>query len=91
MKKLITLSLLFLPALAYEEVPLFIDTSIVNIEIEQDNPNSLINTNNIKKAESIRRNEKTPKQKIKIDTRQIHHQRALDYMNNKNGTMLPIF
>ena len=50
----------------------------------------------MKKLDSINRakDEKidSQKPKIKLDTRQIHHQRTLDYMNNRgSGTMLPIF
>ena len=50
----------------------------------------------MKKLDSVSRakDEKTNSQKpkIKLDTRQIHHQRTLDYMNKRgSGTMLPIF
>ena len=95
MKKLIIFSLLFMSALAYEEVPLLIDTSIINVEVEKDNKD-LIKIQNMKKLDSMSRSkdEKTNSQKpkIKLDTRQIHHQRTLDYMNKRgSGTMLPIF
>ena len=95
MKKAFLLSImLFNFALAYEEVPLLIDTSAINIEIEK-NDNSLINVDNMKKSNSIQKAKddmSQQKQKLKIDTRQIHHQRTLDYMNNRgSGTMLPIF
>ena len=95
MKKLIILSLLFIPAFAYEEVPLLIDTSMINIEVEQDDKD-LIQLQNMKKLDSVSRakDEKidSQKPKIKLDTRQIHHQKTLDYINNRgSGTMLPIF
>lgn len=95
MKKLIIFSLLIMSALAYEEVPLLIDTSIINVEVEKDNKD-LIKIQNMKKLDSVSRakDEKInlQKPKIKLDTRQIHHQRTLDYMNNRgSGTMLPIF
>ena len=95
MKKLIILSLFIFPAFAYEDVPLLIDTSMINVEVQQDNKD-LIKLQNMKKLDSINRakDEKidSQKPKIKLDTRQIHHQRTLDYMNNRgSGTMLPIF
>jgi hypothetical protein len=95
MKKFLFLALMLLNfALAYEETPLLIDTSVINLEIENNN-NSLINVENMKKTDSIQKakdNMAQQKQKLKIDTRQIHHQRTLDYMNNRgSGTMLPIF
>ena len=91
MKKIIIFCLLFMPAIAHEEIPLLIDPSAINIEFESDN-SSLINIDNMKKANPITKTKnETNKQKLKLDTRQIHHQRTLDYMNNKNGTMLPIF
>ncbi|MBQ8635161.1 hypothetical protein IJX73_02295 [bacterium] len=95
MKKLIlSLSILLSPiAFSYEEVPLLIDASTITVEYEKNN-NSLINVDNMKKSDSIKKakDEKIiEKPKLKLDTRQIHHQRTLDYMNNKNGTILPIF
>ena len=95
MKKiLVLLSMLLYSTFAYEETPLLIDTSVINLEIENDN-NSLIKVDNMRKSNSIQKakNElNQQKQKIKIDTRQIHHQRTLDYMDNRgSGTMLPIF
>ena len=95
MKKLIVFILLFLPVFAYEEVPLLIDTSLINVEVEKDDK-ELIQLQNMKKLDNIKqaKDEKidSQKPKIKLDTRQIHHQRTLDYMNNRgSGTMLPIF
>ena len=96
MKKILFLTLMLaLSAIAYEEVPLLIDTSMINVEIEKDNKD-LIEVKNMKKLDSVSRakDEKieSQKPKIKLDTKQIHHQRTLDYMNNRgSGTMLPIF
>lgn len=95
MKKILVLSLMLLSfSFAYEETPLLIDTSIINLEIENDN-NSLIKVDDMKKSDSIQKAKdemSQQKQRIKIDTRQIHHQRTLDYMDNRgSGTMLPIF
>ena len=96
MKKILFLTLMLaLSVIAYEEVPLLIDTSMINVEIEKDDKD-LIKLQNMKKIDSVRqaKDEKidSQKPKIKLDTRQIHHQRTLDYMNNRgSGTMLPIF
>jgi len=96
MKKILFLTLMLaLSAIAYEEVPLLIDTSMINVEIEKDNKD-LIEVKNMKKLDCVSRakDEKieSQKPKIKLDTKQIHHQRTLDYMNNRgSGTMLPIF
>ena len=46
--------------------------------------------NGVKQAKDNKINSQKPK--LKLDTRQIQHQRTLDYMNNRgSGTMLPIF
>ena len=37
MKKLIILSLFIFPVFAYEDVALFIDTCMINVEVQQDN------------------------------------------------------
>ena len=72
MKKIIILSLLILPAFAYEEVPLLIDTSAINIELKEDD-NTLINTNNVKKMKDT---SKIPNNtKIKLDAFQISPKR----------------
>lgn len=96
MKKLLFISLmLFLFANAYEEVPILNDTNFLDIQIEKDN-NELIQIQNMKKANSVEKakNDKINSQKprIKLNARQIQHQKALDYMYNRGyGTMLPIF
>ena len=96
MKKILFLTLmLILSSFAYEDVPLLIDTSMVNVEIEQDNKD-LIQLQNMKKIDNVRQAKdnkiNSQKPKLKLDTKQIHHQRTLDYMDNRgSGTMLPIF
>lgn len=95
MKKfLFSVLILSLCVFAYEEVPLLVDTSVIDAELEKDNKELIqfkskkkINNTNYVKDKKI----EFEKTKLKLDTRQIHHQRTLDYMNNKNGTMLPIF
>lgn len=95
MKKIIILGLLFAAVYAFEEFPLLIDASMINVEIEKDDK-ELIKLQNMKKIDNVRqaKDEKidSQKPKLKLDTKQIHHQRTLDYMNNRgSGTMLPIF
>ena len=89
MKKIIIiLSLFLIPlALATEETPLLIDTSAITVEFEEENLN-LINTQNLKKQPL--QQEKTLEQprKIKLDTKQIQHQRALDFTTRQNNSML---
>ena len=88
--------LLFLScAIAYEDVPLLIDTSSINFEIEKNDEN-VINVDDLKKAQSVvnaqTKTKENQKPRLKLDTRQIHQQRTLQYMDNRgSGTMLPIF
>ena len=95
MKKLFLLFLLlFLPSFAYEEIPLLINTSAINVNTTKEDE-AIINVENMKKSASVEKaknNLKETKSKIKIDTQQIHHQKTLDYMYGRgSGTMLPIF
>ena len=77
--------------LAYEDSLDFSGTGLIDIQIEKEDNNSLIDANKTKNAQSALKNKNSQKQKIKINARQIQHQRALDYMDNKNRIMLPIF
>ena len=84
-KVLFILSFLLFTQFAYsrDEVPLLMDTSAINVE-------------NMKKAKSVERakNEMATPQnsRIKLDSRQIYHQRALDWATKQtNSTMMPIF
>ena len=88
MKKLILiLSLLLMPlTLASEETPLLIDTSAITIDFEEENSN-LINTQNLKKQPVVEKSVQDVR-KIKLDTKQIQHQRALDFTTRQNNSML---
>lgn len=92
MKKILILFVMLLACVfAYEDVPLLIDTTALDIQVEKNNAN-LIQTQKVKKLQNIQEEKlELQKPKIKLDTKQIHQQRTLDYMNNKSGTMLPIF
>ena len=97
MKKIVFVLFLMLLSYSYarEETPLLLDTPINSIEYIEDD-SILINTDNMKKSKDIKRvqNElnQNQKRKIKLDTRQINHQRALDYTTKFNDTMmLPVF
>ena len=85
-----------MPVFAYDDVPILINTGVIDVDVEKDNKD-LIQIQNMKKAKSVKRAKDEnfdllQKPKFKIDTRQIHYQRTLDYMNNRgSGTMLPIF
>lgn len=79
---------------AKEETPLLIDTPITSIYIEDDS--NLINVDNMKKSERVEKAkqeaQKNQSPKIRFDSRQINHQRALDYTTKFNDTMmLPTF
>lgn len=88
MKKLILiLSLLLIPLTqASEETPLLIDTSAITIDFEEENSN-LINTQNLKKQPVVEKSVQDVR-KIKLDTKQIQHQRALDFTTRQNNSML---
>ncbi|MBQ7288010.1 MAG: hypothetical protein IJW73_09640 [Candidatus Gastranaerophilales bacterium] len=88
MKKLILiLSLLLIPLTqASEETPLLIDTSAITIDFEEENSN-LINTQNLKKQPVVEKSVQDVR-KIKLDTKQIQHQRALNFTTRQNNSML---
>ena len=73
-------------ALAAEETPLLIDTSAITIDFEEENSN-LINTQNLKKQPVVEKSVQDVR-KIKLDTKQIQHQRALDFTTRQNNSML---
>lgn len=96
-KALFVLFVLAFAQFAYsrDEVPLLMDTSAINVGYEEDT-NSLINVESMRKAKSVERAKNeiaTPQNsKIKLDSRQIYHQRALDWATKQtNSTMVPIF
>lgn len=99
MKKIFILTGLFLCfssfAAAKEETPLLLDTPLTSINFVEDN-SALINVQNMKKQERVERAKeeaaKNQPQKIHLDSRQINHQRALDYTTKFNDSMmLPTF
>ena len=62
----------------------------------KEEKDDLINVNNMKKVNTVQKakeeNAQLQKPQINLDTRQIHQQRTLQYMDNRGGsTMLPIF
>ena len=98
MKKVLFIFFLFFSfqnVFAREETPLLLDTPITTINYVEDDSN-LINTSNMKKTEkvekAIKETDKNQSPKIKLDTREINHQRALDYVTRpSNSMMLPVF
>jgi len=99
MKKFFIIFVLFLCTtcfvLAKEETPLLLDTPVTSINYVEDN-SSLINVQNMKKSDKIEKAKeeatRNQSQKIRLDSRQINHQRALDYTTKFNDTMmLPTF
>ena len=56
------------------------------IDFEEENSN-LINTQNLKKQPVVEKSVQDVR-KIKLDTKQIQHQRALDYTTRQNNSML---
>ncbi len=97
MKKVcLILSLLILPfAAAREEVPILIDNASIVTEYEEPDLN-MINTDNMRRSEKIKeaqqeasKNNQTSR--LKLDTRAINHQRALDFTTKQNNSMLPLF
>ena len=98
MKKILVFLSFFLflqNVFAREETPLLLDTPITSINYVEDNSN-LINTSKMKKTEKVEKAlteaDKNQKPKVKLDTREINHQRALDYVTRPNNSMmLPVF
>ncbi len=87
--------LFFLQCIAYEDIPIFPQDSGVNILYVEDQ-RDLINLDGMKKADKVKKAENAANEntrpKIRFDTRQIIHQRALDYTTNQNNLLrLPTF
>ena len=93
MKKIVFLflSLYIVPSFGYEDIPILPQNSGVNIQFVENNDN-LIDYKGMKKADKIKEAEtkrnlnSTPK--LKIDSKQINYQRALDYTTNQNNYIL---
>ncbi len=97
MKKVLFLLVFFAlsPVLAKEQIPIMPQDSGVRIDVIEDNT-SLIDVENMKKSDKIKEAEKEAakyqSRKIKLDSREINHQRALDYTTRFTDTMmLPTF
>lgn len=97
MKKVcLILSLLVLPfAIAREEVPLLIDNSSVIIDYEEPDSNA-INSDAMRRSEQIKEAQQEASKnnqgsRLKLDTRAINHQRALDFTTKQSNSMLPLF
>ena len=80
---------------AYEDIPIFPQDSGVNI-LYVENQQDLINVDGMKKADKVKNAEnmanENEKPRFRFDTRQIIHQRALDYTTNQNNLIrLPSF
>ena len=90
----ILICLLISCAFAYVETPILVNTGALNVETVE-NANDLIKTDMMKKSPSIEKVKKEMSTKqppvIKLDVNQIQHQRALDYMDHKTGSMVPRF
>lgn len=101
MKKIILTFLILTSfyAIAKEEAPILLDNASIYVEEVTPNETSLINVDDdMKKAQSINKikEEMTEvekaQRKIKLNSSQINHQRALDYTTRRNNsTMLPSF
>ncbi len=77
----------------FEETPILINTGAITTETAE-NANDLIKTDMMKKSPVVEKaKNETLKQPpaIKLDLNQIQHQRALDYMDHKSGSMVPRF
>jgi hypothetical protein len=89
LKSLLVLSVFCLQGVfAFEEgLPILMENSVM-IEYQEDVSES-INYSKMKKAQKIDKIQETQEQprKIQLDTRQINHQRALDYSTRMNNAV----
>ena len=88
-------NLFILSSFAFEDMPIIPQNSGINIEYIENNQ-SLINFDKMKKSSIIKeaqnKTNENSKTKFQFDTRQINHQRALDFTTNQNNyTLLPRF
>ena len=91
----IMFNLLFLSSFAFEDVPILPQDSGIDVRYVE-NQNYLINYDKMKKSDKIKDAQeelsKSEKPKIQFDSRQIIHQRALDFTTRQNNSMpLPRF
>lgn len=97
MRKLFLISfLLTIPfVFAREEVPILIDNASIVTEYEEPDSN-LINTDSMRRSEKIKEAQQEAAKnnqstRLKLDTRAINHQRALDFTTKQSNSMLPLF
>ena len=88
-------NLLILSTFAFEDVPILPHDSGVNIRYLESNL-ELINTDKMKKSDKVKQAKDNAAQnelpKLKLDTEQINHQRALDFTTRQHNSMpLPRF
>ncbi len=77
-----------------EQMPYLPQDGALNVQYIEEN-NDLINVSTMKKAKKIEQAKqeanKNQNPKLKLDARQINHQRALDYTTRQNNSLLPLF
>lgn len=87
------LFLLATPIFAYDDVPLMIDNG--NIFVEYEKSSNIKDNIEIKKTKMIKKidenKEENKKPVIKLDVKQIQHQRALNYMDGRGNGIMPRF
>ncbi len=79
---------------AREEVPLFIDSPVSIEYIENDNNNINYNSLDKRKENALKQAQENqnPSKRVKLDTREINHDRALNFTTRQNNaTTVPIF
>ena len=98
MKKLLILSLfLSMPVFAFEDdIILPLDTTLNIKPVSENIEQNLINTDGMKKQEQVQQaeekaNKQFSKKRVELDTKQLNHQRALDYTTRHTNSMLPMF
>ena len=96
MKKafLVICILCFQFACARDEMPLIPTNGSYAVEYIDDNSN-LINIGNMRRKENIEKAKENaiknnPSSRLQFDRKQIIEQRALDYMYNRNSTLIPV-
>lgn len=97
MKKIFLIALFLIAPFvqAREETPILIDNGAFFADVVEE-PLSEIDVDCMKKRKEIKQaqdeilKDSNPR-KIKLDTRQINRQRALDYTTRQNNSMLPVF
>ncbi len=77
-----------------EQMPYLPQDGALNVQYVESQ-NDLINVSGMKKAKKIESAKEQAQEnqapKLKLDNRQINHQRALDYTTRQNNALLPLF